>query len=125
MDLTEDNFMLFAAKHYDNPQCLDMEEFQDDLKRFTYIKRLLGKYDEYRDLKERLILNHLIILYNIFGVHTTKMLFFKIDERFYSYLKPFLILLGYMPDRIQINNRTIINSDIPLDTNIVEALRKI
>ena len=76
--LNENNFILFAAKHYDNPQCHDTTEFFDDLKRFKYLKRLFSKYEEHGELKERLILNHLIILYNVFGVSTTKMLLYKL-----------------------------------------------
>lgn len=123
--LTESNFILYAAKHYDNPQCIDTEEFYDDLKRFAYIKRLFGKYKESGELKERLILNHIIVLYNLFGPATTQMLFFKIDNGHYKYLKPFLILLGYMPNSLVINDQIINTNDIPLDVDIVNALRKI
>lgn len=124
-ELTDNNFVLFAAKNYENPQCFDVEEFYDDLKRFAYIKRLFGKYQDTGELKERLILNHLIVLYNLFGINTTKMLFFKIETDHYKFLKPFLILLGYMPEKININNKIIKDSDIPLDNKIVESLRKI
>lgn len=124
--LTDSNFLLYAAKWYDNPQCFDIEEFNDDLKRFAYLKRLFGKYHEGGELKERLILNHIIILYNIFGINTTKMLFFKIDEEYYKYLKPFLILLGYMPEAIiKLDGEITRNSDIPMDPHIVNRLRKI
>ncbi len=124
--LTEENFLLYAAKHYDNPNCMDVNEFYDDLKRIKYIKRLLNKYKETGDLKERLILNHLITLYNVFGpTPTTRMLFQKLDG-YYDCLKPFLIILNFMPDKvININSKDIINSDIPLDEVIVEVLRKI
>lgn len=123
--LDESNFLLYAAKHYDNPQCLDTEEFYDDLKRFKYLKRLFGKYDEAGELRERLIINHLIVLYNVFGIHATRMLFLKL-EPYYSYLKPFLVLLNYMPDKIIIgDNRIIYSSDIPMDQRIIEVLRKI
>jgi hypothetical protein len=123
--LDESNFLLYAAKHYDNPQCLDTEEFYDDLKRFKYLKRLFGKYDEAGELRERLIINHLIVLYNVFGIHATRMLFLKL-EPYYSYLKPFLVLLKYMPDKIILSDsRVIFSSDIPMDNNIIEVLRKI
>lgn len=123
--LDESNFILYAAKHYDNPQCLDTEEFYDDLKRFKYLKRLFGKYDETGELRERLIINHLIVLYNVFGIHATRMLFLKL-EPYYVYLKPFLVLLNYMPDKVIIGeNKTIYSSDIPMDKNIIEVLRKI
>ena len=124
----ETNFLLFAAKNYDNPSCFDTLEFYEDLNRFKYIKRLFSRYEETKDLKERLILNHIIVLYNVFGVPaTTKMLFFKL-EKYYSYLIPFLVFLNYCPDKVPgigLEGKTINVSDIPLDTSIVEALRKI
>lgn len=125
--IDENNFILFAAKHYDNPQCHDTSEFYDDLKRFKYLKRLFGKYQESGELKERLIINHIIILYNVFGDATTRMLFFKL-EGYYSYLKPFLVLLNYMPDRVDNvgpDSKVIYSSDIPMDKHIVEVLRTI
>jgi len=122
--LDDDNFILFAAKHYDNPQCYDSEEFYDDLKRFKYLKRLFGKYEESGELRERLILNHLIILYNVFGDVTTKMLFYKLEE-YYSYLLPFMVLLHRLPDKVRIGNITVYTSDITMDMHIVEVLRKI
>jgi hypothetical protein len=121
------NFLLYAAKHYDNPQYYDTLEFYDDLNRFKYLKRLFNRYEESGDLKERLILNHLIVLYNMFGVATTKLLFFKLEGH-YGYLKPFLILLNQMPEVIHgigIENKTIRSSDIKSDEKIVEILRKI
>jgi hypothetical protein len=121
--LDENNFVLFAAKHYDNTQCYDTEEFYDDLKRFKYLKRLFGKYEETGELRERLILNHLIILYNVFGDITTDMLFYKLNG-YYSYLVPFLILLHRLPDKVNIGT-IVYTSDIPIDNNIVEVLRKI
>jgi len=122
--LTDENFILFAAKHYDNPQCHDTIEFFDDLKRFKYLRRLFGKYEDTGELRERLILNHLIVLYNIFDIDTTKMLFFRL-EGYYSYLKPFLILLNRMPDIIVNGEDVIYSSDIPMDPKIIEILRKI
>jgi hypothetical protein len=125
--LDESNFMLYAAKHYDNPQCFDTLEFYEDLSRFKYIKRLFNRYEESGELKERLILNHLIILYNVFGPATTKMLFFKLNGHLHL-LKPFIILLGFLPDKVTgvgVENKTIIISDIHMDENIVKLLRKI
>lgn len=124
--LTEQNFVMFAMKHYQNPQCLNIDEFHDDLKRIKYIKRLLGRYTATGDLKERLILNHLIILYNSFGKEATKMLFFKIEEQFWPQLKTFLLFLSYMPDILQgVKTTPIFSTDIPLDHKIVAVLRKI
>lgn len=125
--LDDSNFILFAAKYYDNPQCFDTLEFQDDLKRFKYLKRLFTRYQETGELKERLIVNHLIVLYNVFGPEATRMLFFKL-EGFHHYLKPFIVLLGYMPEvvrNIGVENKTYRSSDIPMDEEIIVLLRKI
>ena len=126
--LDDTNFLLYAAKHYTNTECYDTLEFYDDLKRFKYLKRLFNIYTENADLKERLILNHIIILYNIFGVEpTTRMLFFKLYEHKES-LKPFLVFLNYMPEKIcniGLEGITINNIDIFADPIIEERLRKI
>jgi len=126
--LDETNFLLYAAKHYDNPSCFDTLEFYEDLNRFKYLKRLFSRYEETGELKERLILNHIIVVYNLFGVEaSTRMLFFKLKD-YYHYLKPFLIFLNYCPDKvvgIGIDNSTITTSNIQMDLKIVEALRKI
>jgi len=126
--LDETNFLLFAAKHYDNPQCYDTVEFYDDLKRIKYIKRLLNRYIEEGDLKERLILNHIIVLNNVFGPEaTSKMLFLKC-KGMESQLKPFLLFLNTLPEKISnigIDNKTINTKDIPLNEYILEELRKI
>ena len=122
--LDGNNFLLFAAKHYDNPQCHDTTEFYDDLKRFKYLKRLFVKYQESGELRERLILNHLIILYNVFGEAATRMLFLKLEGH-YPYLKPFIVMLGYMPEKVLIENKIYYSSDITMDIHIVEVLRKI
>lgn len=125
--IDESNFVLYAAKHYDNPQCFDTLEFYEDLSRFKYIKRLFNRYEECGELKERLILNHLTILYNVFGPVTTKMLFFKLNSHLHL-LKPFIILLGFLPDRVTgigVENKTIHTSDIAMDEKIVKILRNI
>jgi len=120
------NFILFAAHHYDNPQCMDEAEFFDDLKRFKYLKRLFNKYQETGEIKERLVLNHLMILYNLFGsVGATKMLFFKLRD-YLSILKPFLIVLDQLPERVPgigIRGEVIITTDITDDQHIVDVLR--
>lgn len=124
-ELTEDNFIMYAVKNYDNPGCRGMEEFYDDLKRFKYIKRLLRKYNVGKDLRERLILNHIIVLGNLFGVEaTTKMLFFKIEKKFWSQIKTFLVFLNYMPMKVIVSpGIEIIDNDIPLDESILETLK--
>lgn len=126
--LDPSNFLLYAAKHYDNPQCFDTIEFYEDLKKFKYIKRLINRYVEDGDLKERLILNHIVVLFNLFGVHPTIRMLFVKCEGLESYLAPFLIALNSMPEKIEnigILNKTIYASDIVLDQTIVKALRKI
>ena len=98
-ELTQDNINMFAMKHYDNPSCVDEAEFLDDLKRFKYLKRLFRKYDTSGELKVRLIVNHIIVLSNVFGVDaTTTLLFFKIESNHWSLLKTFLVYLHFMPE---------------------------
>lgn len=126
-ELTEDTFIMYALQNYDNPGCVGMKEFMDDLKRFKYIKRLLRKHDIGKELRERLILNHIIILGNLFGVEpTTKMLFFKIEEKFWPQLKAFLTFLNYMPIKVIVSkNVEILEHDIPIDEDILNILKKI
>ena len=125
-DLTEDNFIMYAMKAYESPHCI-MSEFEGDLKRTKYLKRLFRRYKITKTLKERLIINHLICLYNVFGAEAaTKILFFRIDERDYDILKTFLIYLNFMPEVIgKINGKIIYSSDIKVDLSIAEILRKI
>lgn len=125
-NLDNTNFLLYAAKHYDNPQCFDTKDFYDDLKRFKYLKRLFNRYKETGELKERLIINHLQVLYNLFGTEaTTRMLFFSLKKH-HECLKPFLILFNTMPEIVKnIEGKDIFNSNISMDLNVVETLRKI
>jgi len=97
-ELNEDNFLLFAIKNYENPQAVTKEDFDKDLNHFKYIKRLLKRYKKTGDLKTHLILNHFIILYNIFGEAATPMLFFKIEKELWSILKSFIIFLNKLPE---------------------------
>ena len=126
--LDDSNFILYAAAHYDNPQCYDTDEFYDDLKRFKYLKRLFNRYRETGELKERLILNHLIVTYNVFGpTPATRLLFFKLDG-YYDLLKPFLMLMNQMPDivyGIGPENKNIKSVDLSMDQSIIKALRKL
>ena len=93
--ITSENVVMFAIKHYDNPQCEGEKEFQDDLKRFKYIKRLLRKYYDTGVLKERLLLNHLIVLLNVFGADAcATLLLYKIQEEYWSALKSFALYLN-------------------------------
>ena len=125
-DLTESNFQLFAMKYYVNPHCTDMLEFHDDLKRIRYIKRLFKKYKESGEMKEQLIINHLMVLYNTFEPRAmTRMLVMKLDE-YLDCLKPFLILLNFWTTDIgRVKGRTIVDSEIGLDQNLVQILRQI
>ena len=98
--LTNDNITMFAIKHYDNPQCEGEAEFNDDMKRFKYVKRLLRKYEESGELKERLILNHLIVIFNVFGADAgSTLLLFKIEPEFWGILKAFMVFLNMLPEQ--------------------------
>ena len=99
--LNKDNFIMYAMKMYTNPQCSEMEEFYEDLNRIKYIKRLLGRYESKGHLRERLLLNHIIILNNVFGSEACcRILFFKIETNFHSHLKTLLSYLQYLPKEI-------------------------
>lgn len=124
MNLTDDNFLLFAVKHYNNPSCSGIKEFNDDLKRFKYVKRLFRKYKKTRQLSEKLILNHIILLHNVFGEHLLPLIFYKIEEEHWPQVKTFLVFLNYLPDNYVIN-KYINETDVPLDEYIVQKLRKI
>jgi hypothetical protein len=116
--LNEETFALFAARHYYSPACIDADEFHEDLKRFKYVKRLLNRYIENKVLSERLILNHLIVIFNVFGVPAgLKMMEYKMEEKHQRVLRPFYIFLNVLP--------TINYSEIGLDPIIVERLRSI
>jgi hypothetical protein len=124
--ITDENFFVFCARHYDK-QCHSTEEFIEDLQRIKYIKKLVTRYEETGELKERLILNHLIILSNVFGPEIAcKIIFLRMKEQL-KYLKPFLILLNILPNKLyNVGDEKIINTDvIPMDNKIVELLRKI
>lgn len=123
MIVNDDNFLVYAMNHYDNPQCHSIEEFEEDLQRFLYIKKLLSRYKNNGELRERLILNHIIVLYNLFGDALTNMLFYKIEEEYWPQLVTFLVCLERMPDFIEQTGKKA--SDIELDMNIVSVLRKI
>jgi hypothetical protein len=120
--LNNENYISYAMDAYTNPQCKNIDEFNDDLNRTKYLKRLFKKYETSGILKERLILNHIIIFYNVFGVEcASRLLFFKIEENFYSILKTFLVYLNYLPEEIPEVDIT----EIPLDIKIISTLREI
>lgn len=120
------NFMIYAAQHYDNINCVSDSEFEEDLNRIRYIGKLFKRYKESGNLKERLILNHLIVLYNVFDPQAcTKMLCLKLTD-YLDYLKPFLLFLNYWPERIDnVDNVTIISSYIKMDDEIINRLREL
>ena len=124
MKLTESTFLLYAMKYYDNPHCIDVSEFEEDLKRFQYLRKLFGRYRQDDDLKERLILNHLIVIYNVFGPDATEMLFMKLHE-FHTYLRPFVEYLNFMPDVIEYDEISLNRENIDLDARIIEVLKGI
>jgi len=126
IDLNDDNFTIYAMKCYMAPHCI-LSEFESDIKRTKYLKRLFRRYKVTKILKERLILNHIILLNNVFGpVSTARILFFKTDERDYDILKTFLCYLNIMPEEIEgIRGRNISAYDIPLEPNVAEILLSI
>jgi hypothetical protein len=124
MKLCESTLFLYCARYYENPHCEGLEEFEADLKRIQYLRKLFARYEACGDLKERLILNHMIILYNVFGIHATNLLFMKLPE-FHSLLKPFVVFLNYMPEVIEYSDVAIHRDNIPSDGGIEERLRRI
>ncbi len=117
-ELNNENFNFFAAQNYHNPGCTDIAEFNEDLSRFKYVKRLLNRYETFGDLKERLILNHIIVIYNVFGIKASnRMVWHKFTYKQWSYIKPFLVFLNYLPENEKV--------EIKMDPYIVEVLRKI
>ena len=117
-ELNEDNFLLFAIKNYENPQAVTKDDFDKDLNHFKYIKRLLNRYKSTGELKTHLLLNHFIVLYNIFGEATTPMLFYKIDEQeLWSCLKTFVVFLDKLPEF----PHTYIH-DLDMDDNCMQEL---
>ena len=116
--LDEKSFLLYAAKCYYKPNVIDAEEFYDDLKRFMYLKRLFKRYHNSNELSERLILNHLIVIFNVFDIKPSlKMLEYHIDNKYWYILKPFLIYLKYIKNEEYTN--------IEMDKEVVSRLRKI
>lgn len=121
--LNSDNFITYAMNHYDNVQCHSISEFEEDMKRFLYLRKLLSRYKKHGDLKERLILNHLTVLFNCFGEDATRMLFFKINRENWNILVTFLTFLNRMPEIVPDTN--IRTSNIKLDTILITKLREI
>jgi hypothetical protein len=125
-NLTDENIILYAVKAYDTPNCV-MSEFTEDMKRLNYLKRLFRRYRKHGEMRERLILNHIVVLNNLFGPEvTSRLLFFRMSKDDYSILKTYLVFLSLMPEKIfGINGKDIVSSDIQIDMKIAEELRKI
>ena len=123
--LTPENFVQFAMKYYNNPQCYSVEEFNEDLKRFLYVKKLLSRYTKSGELNERLILNHLITIFNCFRQYAVPMLFFKVEREDWNSLKTFLVFLNQMPIGKHIPGTNVSNSSINLNQKIIDILRHI
>ena len=126
-DLNDKNYMMFAMKFYDNPQCTSVEEFHEDLNKIKYVKRLFNRFLDTGELRTILILNHLIVIYNVFeNEAATRMLFFRVEKKFHSILKPFLIFLDRLPTVIRgIDGTDIQTNHIPLNETTIKELRKI
>ena len=124
-NLTNDNVMMFAIKAYDKPNCI-LSEFKEDMKRFNYLKRLFRRYRKVDELREQLVINHLVILCNVFTPEiATRLLFFKMSKDDYSTLKTYLLFLSCMPEKVKgIKGQDIISSEIPVDMKIADKLRK-
>tara|TARA_Y100001963_G_C6763287_1_gene440742 strand:+ start:986 stop:1366 length:381 start_codon:yes stop_codon:yes gene_type:complete len=121
--LNDDNFMLYAMKAYENPQCTGVDEFHEDLNRIKYIKRLLRKYKRDGVVRERLILNHIIIFCNVFGIQEgTRILFFRVERDLWSELKTFFVMLKYIPDRMDGDEDF---DSISIDEVIADKLRSL
>ena len=126
-DLNEKNYIHYAMKYYDNRQCTSVEEFNEDLNKIKYVKRLFNRFLETGELRTTLILNHLIVIYNVFeNEAATRMLFFRVEKKFYSILKPFLIFLNRLPEKVRgIDGENIQTNHIPLNETTIKELRKI
>lgn len=119
-ELNEDNYIMFAIKHYENPHAVTQEDFYEDLKRFKWIKRLLKRYQTTGILKSHLLINHFIILYNVFGEAATPLLFFKIDRELWPVVKSFVVYLGRLPEY----PRSVLH-DIKMDEDCLRDLNTI
>ena len=116
-ELNEKNYLMFAIKHYDNPQSVTVDDFMEDMKKFKYLKRLLKRYLKTGVLRVNLILNHLIILFNVFGEGTVPLLMYKLGEEYYGIIKTFLVYLNRLPD-----TATGIFGNINIDNDVLDLL---
>jgi hypothetical protein len=124
MILDDNTFKIIATRNYDFRKSMSVEEFESDLHRFKYIGRLMRRYKKKDELKTRLILNHIIILYNCFGSSTTNMLFMRLEE-YHEVLKPFVLFLNFLPEKVEYKDKVIYTVDIAMDSRVVKELREI
>jgi len=124
VELNEDNFLVYAIKHYYNPGSMGMSDLEEDLKRIKYVKHLLNRYKKSGEASEILILNHLVVLYNVFDEAATDMLFYKLEEEYWPELKTYLVYLHRMPLQTVVS-KGIKETEIPLNQDLVELLRKL
>jgi hypothetical protein len=124
MQLSDSTFLVYAMNCYDNPSCHDVAEFEEDLKRFQHLRKLFNRYKQVGELRERLILNHLVVLYNVFGPKTTNMVFLKL-EGYHECIKPFIAYLNFLPEYVQYNGKLIETSAVRSDARIETELKKI
>jgi hypothetical protein len=126
-NLTDKTISAYMIASYDNPQCVDIQEFEDDIKIPKYIKRLINRYSSMGELKDRLLLNHIILFYNVFEpVAATRILFFKLEPDDYSIIKTFLTYLNYMPKAVElVNGRNILDADLPICQDVANKLREL
>ena len=124
LQLNEDNFLIYAIKNYYNPGSMGINDLEDDLKRFKYVKRLLSRYKKTGEVSERLVLNHLVVIYNVFGEAATDMLFYKLEPEYWTDLKTYLVYLHRMPLETVVSPG-IKETDIPLNKELIEILRKL
>ena len=121
--IDDSNFLIFAMKFYDNNQCFSLQEFEEDLNRFLHVKKLLNRYLIKGELKDRLIINHLIVLFNLFGIATVDFLFHKLDKQYWNVLVTFLVYLDRMPDEIPSMGLKL--TDFQLDQVVIQRLREL
>jgi len=126
-DLNKENIDIFSELSYKNPQCLSYEDFYEDMYRIKYVKRLFNKYNRGGEIKTRLVLNHIIAFYNVFEKRSaTRILFFKMEEKYWSLLKTFLLYLSYMPEIVHgVNGRNIMSEEININIDIFKELENI
>jgi hypothetical protein len=124
LQLNDDNFLIYAIKNYHSPGSLGMKDLEDDLKKFKYVKRLLGRYKKTGEVSERLVLNHLVVIYNVFGDAATDMLFYKLEPEYWTDLKTYLVYLHRMPLETVVSPG-IKETDIPLNNELIAILRKL